>query len=229
MTSGLENSVSLKPSQLLCLLAINWPSLSCKAVVVLRRNAEPRAWTPLTSLKGGVSRIKGEATSRICPRVAVHISQTLSLPGHIHPSPFITAQDIFLTPKKMPLTKFSRSHGESQELWEGGGKQCRTRLPGPPHFCPSTYGTPQKGSMASFKHQPWHQDTFKTTGTSQAFAWHDPFPMAPRGAWWQPWREMGETRPWGFLSLSLKLQLSPSVSFSLELPWHGPEPITYLL
>lgn len=141
--------------------------------------------------------------------------------------PLITAQDAFLMLIKMPLTKPSRSCGQSQELWEGGGKQRNIRLPWPPHFCPSTYNTPQMGCVASSGHQPRHQDRFKIPAVPQASSWHDPFPTAQIGASWQPWREMGETRPSGFLSL--KLQFSPSMSFLLLLPSHGPEPITYLL
>lgn len=162
-----------------------------KAVVVLHRNAKPRAWIPVTSLLWGVSRKKGEATSRIHPSVAMH-SEMLSLPGHTHPLPFITAQDVFLTPRRMPLTKPSPLRGESQELWERGGKQSNTRPPGPPHFCPSTYGTPQMGCVASSSHQPRHQDTFKVTGVSQASAWHDPFPwhsVEPRGSHGGRWEK----------------------------------------
>ena len=141
------------------------------AVVVLHRKAKPMAWIPLTLLKWVVPRKRRRwwaafgtlwpctPPQRCCPFLAM-----LTVPQHSLPLPSIVAHDVFLTLRKMPLTEPSHSRWESQEesrLGEGGGKERKTRLLGPPHFCPSTYCTSQISRVASFGGQPQPQNTLR--------------------------------------------------------------------
>lgn len=215
MTSGLERNVSLKPSWLLCLLAINWPTLSI--MLWLFFTEKPSQWHESCSPYWSEgSQEKGRLTSGIWPALALHCSSEMpSLPGRTHHAstfpPFTFYHGTWcISDTKKNSTNWTFPFTLSASGWvKEVGKSTSPGSWGHLISVPLPIASRKPVMWQASGVSPDPKTCFEVSGGSQPFSLHSPFPIALHGASWQPWRKMEETRPPSFPSPSLSLPKTP--------------------